>query len=279
MNNLIYLCHFGDTVHGNFLKIAIAALRLVGKYQGDILVFSDKPSAIIEDLRLLNPFGPIDIIDQSSTRGLFTRYSAGGYLAEHYSDKYEQFIYIDNDMIAQRDLSEFISGMRDNDFYCFADAVYTDIDFNKIKRRAVGLGYYPNDYQGKALAGNPALFAFKPTDAVKVLFNDLAVYRKVISQQRYSNGADIECYSFALSKLFEVADIEYLANNIHKVQGGLRGQLNYADDQPFVVFENYVDSAKKLSQMYQVLKRSLGDEVTLKDMVSQLNLTEQTHES
>src|SRR5262249_20964979 len=96
--NLIYLCSLGDPAYRQMTELCIRSLRRVGKYGGDILVFSNNGFKACD--------GGVGVVSVPGCLGKFEMTSFKTEAARSIkAETYDKILWIDSDMLAIDEVS------------------------------------------------------------------------------------------------------------------------------------------------------------------------------
>lgn len=256
MSTLVYLCHFGDDTHGDFLVTAVTALQTVGQYQGDILIFTDNHERTARLAKQLPNPEKIGLLNHEPVRGLFNRYQAAYDLATLYGSLYTDFIYLDNDILCLGDITSFVKTIEEStqELHVYTRAYYPNFNGGLKVRQdpltiAYGLGYV-----GSLLLIYPSIFAFKPTDKVIELFKSLSEMRYRLPEYRYVHGFDVSYFSHAAYQLKGALNRTFITETVR--------QLSPKDlavgtevEASILHLRDFPSNEQKLFAMTQLLKK------------------------
>lgn len=260
MSTLVYLCHFGDDVHGDYLVATVTALQTIGNYQGDLFIYTDNYERTIAIIRQLPNRDKICVIASQNQRGLFTRYAAAHYLAKLYAEQYTNFLYIDNDVLCTRDINPVIQAMEESpaELKGYTQRFYRKYDPTKQNRLDPYTVAYPPKHDMSVLVLYPAIFAFKPTEKVVKMFEVIKDLRYTVAEYRYNLGYDIAAYSFEAYKFAKSLDRSIIDSNVSRLSHTDLKEKTVVET-PFAHFEGFKDKASKLYAMVEFIKKNAGD--------------------
>lgn len=256
MSTLVYLCHFGDDTHGDFLVTAVTALQTVGQYQGDILIFTDNHERTAQLVKQLPNPEKVGLLNHEPTRGLFNRYQAAYDLASLYGSLYTDFIYLDNDILCLGDITSFVKTIEEStqELHVYTQAYYPKFNGGLKVRQdpltiAYGLGYV-----GSLLLIYPSIFAFKPTDKTIELFKSLTEMRHRLPEYRYKHGFDVSYFSHAAYQLKGALNRTHITESVHQltpqdVASGAEVEVG------IIHLRNFPTNEQKLFAMTRLLKK------------------------
>lgn len=256
MSTLVYLCHFGDDIHGDFLVTAVTALQTVGQYQGDILIFTDNHERTAQLVKQLPNPEKIGLLNHEPVRGLFNRYQAAYDLATLYDSLYTDFIYLDNDILCLGDITSFVKTIEEStqELHVYTRAYYPNFNGGLKVRQdpltiAYGLGYV-----GSLLLIYPSLFAFKPTDKVIELFQSLSEMRYRLPEYRYAHGFDVSYFSHAAYQLKGALNRTFITETVRQLSPKDLA-VDTEVEASILHLRDFSSNEQKLFAMTQLLKK------------------------
>jgi hypothetical protein len=128
-NPLICAVVYGEDIHYTSLKLMLNSLIEFGNYRGKIAIFSDRPSDAV--LELVSSEVKNQVICFSlKDRTMAARYT----IANSDLDGYSPILYIDNDIIVNRDITSILSSIAKQDGICVTTEIdlYKDLACDKI---------------------------------------------------------------------------------------------------------------------------------------------------
>lgn len=252
MSTLVYLCHFGQKTHGDLMVAAVTALRNVGNYQGDIIIYSDDGNRAVDLIRRMPGHERIGLMTNSGNRGLFTRYSAAYFLSDKYGQFYDNFMYLDNDVIVSADINPFIEKVEHakEEFFCCTDEYYSYYSLSKNKPFNPLTVAYPPNYYGRLLIADPAVFTFKPTEANTTMFKSIREIRDTVAEYRYNLKYDTALYSYSLFKRLKEIDYTTIKPLMNFKYNNSRRNQPLSDGQIFTQFTGF----KEIEVKYHAIR-------------------------
>ena len=272
MSTLVYLCHFGDDKHGDLMVAAVTALRLVGNYQGEIIIYTDNPVLTGSLVKQMPGREQIAVVSNSGNRGLFTRYSAAYFLSSLYGKYHTNFVYLANDIIATADLTEFFKTLEESpsELQCYTHEFYPHYNIRTSRVMNPLTIAYPRTYAGSLLTVNSSMFAFKPTETVAGIFERIRAERDITPEYRYKLDYDTALFSFEVFKLGNLADRKYIKPLVNVVNGQGASITPDVTNALFQEFTQHRTVSSKLSAVIKFVDELLPEDSEAKTLIQSL---------
>lgn len=201
--------------------MSLLSLRFLGCYAGKVLIFTDRleeATYLLQQFNLQN----VEIIHQSVYRPLFTRF----HFPQSFMNEYDQVIYLDADIVVQRDMNSLFDHIRPSHLY-FSREI-SEEDFVKRNPSLCWHGdyLYRHEDQFKPLIANSGFFAFGSSDIVSEFFEEIRQYAQIIPDEKYTLFGDQPVFCYLLSRGREGLIVEgdlldgkqFMTHGFHRLQ-------------------------------------------------------------
>lgn len=207
--DIFYYHVYGGVEYLKQCLLSLVTLRHIGNCNCDVIIFTENVDLVQHYLKLLNLSSNTQVRLFTHSRPLFGRYVCALNLIDE--SNYRFITYLDNDIIINKDLKDYLRFPRGEQFFIKEET--------KVPKGLHGYFEYitPPMGQGKPLLANSGLFTFLANDRNKFIFSTILERSTHYPTQHYKAYGDQPIFATVLKEHTynqeHLADHERLINS------------------------------------------------------------------